>query len=554
MINRVFRVFGVLILVAAVTGGGYWFWQQRTATTSTGSATEVYTQIVTVSEGSISATVSVVGQLSAPQSQEMTFERLDGTTSLMSLLVAAGNDVQAGQVLAEIDPTPYEQALDQAESDLQEAIAALSDLQTPATALQLAQADLAVVQAELSLHQAEDDLDSLTDPDLASLQSDVADARLSLTEAQADLAEVQADQADDDTLSKLWDTESDYAVEYSRLAAESYSDAYYQDRLRLANNALLTAQDARKTQEINLQISLFNAQSKVRKAQQTLAQAQQDLAAAAAGPDELTLAKAQHAVAKAELAVAQANADRADLEAGPDALSLSLAQAQVTDAQQAVTDAQADLVAAQIIAPFDGTILETFTSEGRRITSSSSILTIAYLGELQVVASIDETTIRQIEPGQSVSISFDAYPGQQFSGEVLAVPLQGELQGDVMVYEVPMSLTGAEDLPLLVGMTANAAIATGSADNALLVPSMAVVNYGNSYQVLIPGSGEDAQPSAVTVDVGLTNGTYTQILDGLAVGDQVLVEMSNSTTSNFRFGGGQSGLSGLTGGIRVPRN
>ena len=113
MINRVFRVFGVLILVAAVTGGGYWFWQQRTATTSTGSATEVYTQIVTVSEGSISATVSVVGQLSAPQSQEMTFERLDGTTSLMSLLVAAGNDVQAGQVLAEIDPTPYEQALDQ---------------------------------------------------------------------------------------------------------------------------------------------------------------------------------------------------------------------------------------------------------------------------------------------------------------------------------------------------------------------------------------------------------------------------------------------------------
>ncbi len=552
MIRRLFWLVVTLVLLIAVTTGGYRLWQNRSQTQALGSDASTFTQIVAVQEGSIRATVSVVGQLSAKQSQEMTFERLDGTTPLLSLAVVAGNVVQAGQVLAEIDATTYVQALDEAKNDLQEAISTLSDLQTPATTLSLSQADLAVVQAELSVRQAEENLSTLSDPDLASLQSDVANARLGLSEAQADL---QSTPADDDTLQKLWDTESNYGTEYSRLANESYSDSYYQDRLRLANNALLSAQDARKTQEITLQVNLLNAQIKVRRAQQTLAQAQQALADATTGPDDLTLAAAQNQVAQAQLALAQARDKRSELEAGPDPLELTKAQAAVVQMQQAVTNAEADLAATKLIAPFDGTILETFTGEGRRITSASSVLSIANLDQLQVVASIDETTIRQVQPGQSVSISFDAFPGETFTGEVLSVPLQGGLQGDVMVYEVPISLAGAQDLPLRVGMTANATIAVGSADNALLVPSMAIQNYGDRYQVLIPGSGEGAQPSAVTVDVGLTNGTYTQILDGLAVGDQVVVEMSNSTTSNFPFGGNRSGIGGFSGGaIRIPRN
>ena len=83
------------------------------------------------------------------------------------------------------------------------------------------------------------------------------------------------------------------------------------------------------------------------------------------------------------------------------------------------------------------------------------------------MASVDETTIRQVSTGQDATITFDAFPGQSFTGKVLEVPLQGTLQGDVMIYSVPVSLTGAEKLTLLVGMTANVEIQVGDGDERL---------------------------------------------------------------------------------------
>ena len=87
-----------------------------------------------------------------------------------------------------------------------------------------------------------------------------------------------------------------------------------------------------------------------------------------------------------------------------------------------------------------------------------------------MAASVDETTIRQVKAGQTAAITFDAFPGQSFTGQVLSVPLQGTLEGGVMVYTVPVSLTGAEKLALRVGMTANVEIKVADITDALLYP------------------------------------------------------------------------------------
>ena len=94
---------------------------------------------------------------------------MNGTAALLTLAVKAGNTVQAGQTLASIDQTPYQQALDQATSALQEAQQTLDDLQTPPTELKIAQADLAIAKAKLSVQQAESDLtDIQAAPDLTT--------------------------------------------------------------------------------------------------------------------------------------------------------------------------------------------------------------------------------------------------------------------------------------------------------------------------------------------------------------------------------------------------
>ena len=191
------------------------------------------------------------------------------------------------------------------------------------------------------------------------------------------------------------------------------------------------------------------------------------------------------------------------------------------------------------MAPFAGTILQTHVEPGDLVTANTRILTVANLQTLQIVAAVDETTIRQIAAGQTAQVTFDAFPGRTLRGQVASVPLQGTLQGDVMVYSVPITLTGAVDLPLLVGMTANVKVELGQATNALLVPTMALQRSGGLVQVLVPNPNDPtAEPQAVPVEIGLSDGVNTQIVRGLNPGDKVVVQIAATQSTNpFNFRG-----------------
>jgi HlyD family secretion protein len=536
--------------VAALAVGGYWLYTTQFApAASTEDGT--YTQVVTAEQGDLTASLSVVGQLEAVQSADLTFEDMSGTAKVETLTVATGQTVTAGQVLATIDPTPYQQALDEAESALQTAEESLADLQTPPTDLEIAQADMAVAEANLALEQAKADLADLSAPDLTSLEYAVQNAQDSLN-----LFELESGLADRDTLAKS-ERDLTYSVDwYERriselqlLVADNKANleqteqvAYYQDSLAEAQADLATVQAERE-------LARQSAAAELAQNQAALAEAQEALADAKAGGDELTQAQAQLAVREAEVALEVAQASRAELDEGPDATALAAAQAQVDKLQLALSDAEAALAGTELVAPFDGTILDTNVSVGDPVAANSTIVTLADLGSMQVVASVDETTIRQVSAGQQASISFDAYPNQTFDGQVLSVPLYGTLQGGVTVYDVPLSLTGTEALNLLVGMTANVEIEVGHVSNALLVPTLALQKVSGSYQVSVPNTFDPTrEPETVPVQIGLSNGTYTQIVKGLIAGDQVIVQLESSQSTDFFQGMGPGGQMMIEGG------
>lgn len=526
----------IVLVLAAVGIGGYWYYQNKLVSAAATSGT-TYTQVVQVKQGSLDATVSIVGELAAEQSADLAFEKMSDTTNLATLAVQAGTVVTQGQVLATIDPAPYEQALDQAQSDLQAAEATLADLQEPATALAIAQADVAVSKARVALQKAQDMLDDLVNPDIPSLESAVASAKSALAKAQANMLAQEPDTAAKTQLNKLIYAEATPTAEYNRLAAETYSDDYYQDRLELAYNKMMDAQDARVTNQLNSEASALQAQMTLRNAQTTLADAEEALADARAG-GTLKIAAAKAAVHQAEVDLAAAQEARLELDEGADATKIATAQAAVDEKKLAVSDTEAALAGTQLVAPFDGTILETNVSAGDLVAANTTILTLANLDSLQVMASVDETTIRQVSAGQDAAITFDAFPGQSFTGKVLAVPLQGSLQGDVMVYEVPLSLVGAENLALRVGMTANVEIQVEQVADALLVPTIALQQSNGQYQVLTPNTTDpNGAAQTVAVEVGLSDGTYTQITEGLSLGDLVLVEVSTSSSDQMQMMG-----------------
>jgi RND family efflux transporter MFP subunit len=549
------RLWPLALVLFFVVVGGFLFLRGRTTSSASSTAASGYTQVVDVQRGNLSASLSVVGQVEAVQQANLSFTRLSGTTKLATLDVAAGNTVTASQVLATIDPAPYRQALDQAQSDLQTAEASLADLKATVTDLARAKSDLAIAKADHDQQQAAYDLATLQAPDLNRLRQAVQDAQDALT-----LAQVQQTLAQHDASVKS-ERDLQYAVgwhqrriaELQALIANGKANAEQTAQLSDEQTALGEAQADLGRVQAQRQLAQQATAAAVVKAQSTLADAQKALAEALAGGDKLALAKARLAVQQAQVAQAEARDNRATLDKGPDAVKLAAAQAAVDKKRLAVTDAEAALAGADLSAPFDGTILQTNAQPGDLVSSNTRILTVANLKTLQIVASVDETTIRQVATGQRAQITFDAFPGRTLRGQVASVPLQGTLQGDVMVYSVPITLTGAVELPLLVGMTANVKIEIGQAANALLVPTMALQRSGGLVQVLVPNASDPSgSPVAVPVEIGLSDGVNTEIVRGLNAGDKVVVQIAATQSTNpFNFRGAGGVLGGPEGGPRI---
>ncbi|MCW5861411.1 MAG: biotin/lipoyl-binding protein, partial [Caldilineales bacterium] len=127
--KRIPRILLAALLILGIGAGFLHYRDRASASTAPADEETTYTQIAQVQTGNLSSTLSVVGQLEAEQSSGLAFESIDGSTELLTLAVQAGNTVTQGQVLATIDPAPSQQALDQAESDLQAAEESLADLQ-----------------------------------------------------------------------------------------------------------------------------------------------------------------------------------------------------------------------------------------------------------------------------------------------------------------------------------------------------------------------------------------------------------------------------------------
>ena len=549
--KQILRILIIIIIVGAVAAGGYWFYQNR-MTSNAAAATTDFTQTVAVRQGDVDASLSVVGELDAVQQADLSFDRMQGTTTLLSLDAEPGNEVLAGQVLATIDPAPYQQTLDQAESALQEAEQLLEELQTPPTALDLAQADLAIAEAQLELELAHADLADLEAPDLTDLERSVREAEENLQVAQFQQTLVGRNSlaGSERGLQYAVDWHERRVWELKNLVAQSKANLEQQEELDEQQQTLSELQADLARVQAQRALTLQAAAADVATAQSTLADAREALADARSGGDEITVAQTQLAIREAEVALAAAEEARSDLEIGADPVDFAAAQADVKKNQLALAEAQADLDATTLVAPFAGSILKTNAEAGDRINSSSVILSLANMNDLQVVAAVDETTIRQVAAGQSAEISFDAFPEQTFSGQVLSVPLQGTLQGGVMVYDVPISLQGADALPLLVGMTANVDIQVGQAQNVLLVPTMALQTMNGFNQVLVANSADaEAEPEAVPVEIGLSDGVHTEIVRGLNPDDQVVVQFSAAESNNFGFGG-LGAIGGFGGGPR----
>jgi HlyD family secretion protein len=208
------------------------------------------------------------------------------------------------------------------------------------------------------------------------------------------------------------------------------------------------------------------------------------------------------------------------------------AAAQVEAARANLRAINAQLEDTIIRAPFAGIITQKNATPGDFVTptsfssstsSATSIVTLA--NDLEILAKVPEVDIGQIKPGQEVEIRADAFPKQVFKGVVRLVSPEAKedaTQRGVITFEVRVRIISGKNT-LRSGMTTDLAFLGNKKNDALMVPTVAIVTNKGQTGVLIPDQSN--KPKFQSVTIGPNIGNETEIVDGIQPGDPVFVEL-----------------------------
>jgi HlyD family secretion protein len=476
-----------LLLPCLLAGGGYGVYHLAVVIPSQQAKKQVLT--VPVERQSLPIIISANGTVQAERSINVSPKN---SGVLKSLLVKEGDTVKQGQIIAYMDDTNLQGQLTQARGQLAQAEANLQKLIAGNRPQDIAQAQAVLEQTQASLQQL------IT----GNRPQDIAQAQAKLQEVQTNL-----NQKEDD----------------------------------LRRNQQLYDAGAISLQALNQKRSdRDSAQAQVKAAEQAL-----NLQKAGARPEEIEQAKAK---------VKQQQEALALLKAGSRSEEIDAARAQVTTATGALQNIQAQINDTIIRAPFDGVVTKKFSDPGAFVTpttsassvagaASNSILTLASTN--QVVANLSETNIAQIKLGQTVKLKADAYPRRTFQGKVSQIAAQATVQQNVTSFEVKVALPDAESQKLLrAGMNVTAEFQVGELNNAIVVPTVAVVRQQRGTGVFVAGS--DNKPRFTRIETGVTVNNQTEVKSGLQGNERVLISFPPGTRTQSQPRGGV--FPGVSGG------
>jgi len=404
-----------------------------------------------VSRHDIYAVVTATGSLAPVRTQQLAFS-LSG--EVVEVLVAEGDVVRAGDVLARLDTTDLELSLRQAEAALAAAEASLERAKRAPLPEEIAAAEAQVCAAQAAL----DDL-------LAGPSS--VDVRL---------AELNVDQARN-----------------SLYAAQGNRDA-------VAGSPAATggAKAQAEAQVLNAEIAV------------TIAELNRDRLLA--GPDA-------SAIAQARAQLKQTESNLARLLNTPSPEDIRVAEAQVAQSRVNVELSRRRLEDALLRAPFDGRVGSWRLKVGDIVNPATPIGTLVDDSSYHVDVGIDETEIAAVRVGQRARIVLDAYPDVEMEAHVSAVDLIGTAAQGIVIYNVRLDLEDA-DVELKPQMTAAVDIVVAEKTQVVAVPNRALRrdSEGTYVETVV-----DGQLRRVPVQTGLSSDRYTEILDGIEVGEQVVV-------------------------------
>jgi macrolide-specific efflux system membrane fusion protein len=305
--------------------------------------------------------------------------------------------------------------------------------------------------------------------------------------------------------------------------------------------------DSVKKGQLVAEIDSLTQQNSLRNAQAALANVQAQLLV-----QQATLQQAELSYQRQHTLLGADAGSRADFEAADAALhtaraQVAAAQAQIAQAKITANTAQLNLGYTQIAAPIDGVVVAVVAQEGQTVNANQTtptILKLARLDTITVKAQISEADVVRVKPGQKVVFTILGAPDKRYTTTLRTVePAPDSISTDTTTTTTTSATAiyynGLLDMPnpdgqLRISMTAQVRIVQAEARQVLSIPSAALVARD---QVRVLNADGVAEPR--TVKVGLNNNLQAQILDGLALGERVVVSEAVAGTGSGakRMGG-----------------
>ena len=482
------------------------------AKSNTGTATP---QTAKVQRGNIVVSTTSTGNLAFTQSEDVAFD-MAGT--VQEVMVGVGDSVKEGQVLATLDISVWDDQI----KTLQKAVTTAQRNQTNAER-NITAKQLSVIQAQLNLQTAQN---AAADIPVVKVAQDLVD--------NAEAALVAA--------------KGMYAADPSLAGPQIVA---IQQQLAQAQQNLKTVLDG-TSYSLSSDMTLQIAKS------------------------QLNVQQSQRALDDANIAVDDAKQARDDA-----------AQA-LQDAQDAVNDAKG--LSPEVKAPFAGFVTSVSVEGGQEVKKGAVAVQIADPEKFEVRVLVGERDIASMAVGGLGTVSVDSMTGIALPGRITAIAPTATIQQGVVNYQVTVEVLSNRTAPgqisgngtgstppalgsggtatprfqgsqtpgtsgnqsgqgrtglfsgngqfaqsqaavLRQGLSVTVSLVTAQKTNVLMVPNRAIVRQQGKTYVNLEQAGTTATTKQLAVTTGITNSQYTEVTEGVAEGDTVVLPATTITTA-----------------------
>ena len=315
------------------------------------------------------------------------------------------------------------------------------------------------------------------------------------------------------------------------------------------------------------QANLEQAKANVLQGEGQLKQAQANVLAAQRTYDRDKPLRASNLIAQADLDTAETTLEAAKA-------AVVAARGNLAQARAQLSQSQVNLAYTKISSPIDGVVISRSVDVGQTVAASLQAPTIFTLAgdlrQMQVDTSVAEADVGKLAPGMDATFLVDAFPDERFRGTIRQIRNSPQTQQNVVTYDAVIDVQNP-DLKLRPGMTANVTVVYADRQDTLRVPNaalrfrpppemLAALGRGSAAPGRVAGRDggggggtggrganagtgpgrslwvlRDGKPAPAQVTIGVSDGTFTEIVSGpVQAGDAVVTGVQSSAGSTAR--------------------